>query len=190
MTVAMKLNTRSQKGFQFLALHDVEHALFLVAADHSADRRFRLVALLVAYEGAAVEQLTPVPLFGGVGDRGAERFPDFVPWDADVGEAVVFGVGVGPFDFAVGAKASDVRRCKVFGDVADVEVGEACDAVVGGVGGPSVRAREGLGDCSSEAYVDGFRLYCIVLYSLHGSVAYVLCGPLTRQTRQPVRVLT
>ena len=36
-----------------------------------------------------------MPLFGGVGDRGAERFPDFVPWDADVGEAVVFGVGVG-----------------------------------------------------------------------------------------------
>ena len=134
------------EGLQFVAHHDVEHALFGAAADHSADRRFRPVALLVAYEGTSVEQLAPVPLFGGVGDRGAERFPDFVPWDADVGEAVVFGVGVGPLGFAVGAEASDVRRCKMFGDVADVEVGEACDAVFGSVGGPSVRAREGLGD--------------------------------------------
>ena len=64
-----------------------------MTADHSADRRFRLVALPVAYEGAAVEQLAPVPLFGGIGDRGAERFPDFVPWDADIGEAVEIGVG-------------------------------------------------------------------------------------------------
>ena len=117
------------EGFQFLALHDVEHALFPLAANHSADRRHRLVALPVAYEGAAVEQFAPVPLFGGFGDRGAERFPDFIPWDAGVGKAVVFGVGVGPLGFAVGAEASDVRCCEVFGDVADVEVGEACDAV-------------------------------------------------------------
>ena len=105
-----------------------------------------------------MEQLAPVPLFGGVGDRGAERFPDFIPWDAGVGEAVVFGVGVGPLGFAVGAETSNVRRGKVFRDVADVEVGEACDAVVGGVGGPSVRAREGLGDWASEAYVDSLWL--------------------------------
>ena len=53
-----------------------------------------------------------MPLYkGGVGDRGAERFPDFVPWDVGVGEAVVFGVGVGLFGFAVGAEASDVRCC-------------------------------------------------------------------------------
>ena len=52
----------------------------------------------------------------------------------------------------------DVPCCEVFGDVADVEVGEACDAVVRGMGGPSVRAREGLSNCSSEAYVDGFWL--------------------------------
>ena len=175
MTVSIKLKTRSQKGF-ILALHDVEHALFLVAADHSADRRFRLVALLVAYEGAAVEQLTPVPLFGGVGDRGAERFPDFVPWNAGIREAVVFGVGVGPFDFAVGAKASDVRCCEVFGDVADVEVGEACDAIVGSMGGPSIRAREGLGECSSEAYVDGFWLGVVfVVLGGYGSPDGCLC---------------
>ena len=96
-----------------MALHDVEHALFLVAADHSADRRLRLVALLVAYEGASVEQLAPVPLFGGVRDRSAERFPDFIPWDAGVWEAVVFGVGVGPLGFAVRSEASDVRRGEV-----------------------------------------------------------------------------
>ena len=134
-----------------------------MASDHSAGRRFRLVALPVAYEGAAVEQLAPVPLFGGIGDRGAERFPDLIPWDAGVGKAVVLGVGVGPLGFAVGAKASDMRCCEVFGDVADVEVGEACDAVLGCVGGPSVRAREGLGDCSSEAYVDGLWLGVVVV---------------------------
>ena len=134
------------EGFQFMAHHDVEHALFGAAADHSADRRLRLVALPVAYKGASVEQLAPVPFFSGIGDRGAEGFPDFVPWDADIGEAVEIGVGVGPLGFAVGAEASNVRRCKVFGDVADVEVGEACDAVFGSVGGPSVRGREGLGD--------------------------------------------
>ena len=78
------------EGFQFLALHDVEDALFPLAANHSADRRLRLVALPVAYKSAAVEQFAPVPLFGGIGDRGAERFPDFIPWDAGVGEAVVY----------------------------------------------------------------------------------------------------
>ena len=75
------------------------NALFLVAADQiRVDRRLRLVALPVAYEGAAVEKFAPVPLFGGIGDRGAERFPadriTCIPWDAGV--AVVFWVGVGP----------------------------------------------------------------------------------------------
>ena len=91
------------EGFQFRAHHNVQHALFDAAADHSADRRPRLIALLVAYEGASAEQFAPVPLFSGIGDWGAERFPNFVPWDVDVGKAVVFGVGVGPLGFAVGA---------------------------------------------------------------------------------------
>ena len=50
-----KVEDEVPKGFQSVAHHDVEHALFLVAAEHSAGSRFRLVALLVAYEGAAVE---------------------------------------------------------------------------------------------------------------------------------------
>ena len=74
-----------------------------------------------------MEQLTPVSLFGGVRDWGAERVPYFVPWDAGVWEPVVFGVGVHPLGFAVGAEASDVRCCEMLGDVADVEVGEACE---------------------------------------------------------------
>ena len=63
-----------------------------------------------------------------------------------------------------------MRCCVVFGDVADVEVGEACDAVVGGVVGPSVRAREGLGDWASEAYVDGLWLGVVfIVVGGHGS---------------------
>ena len=146
MTVVMKLKTRSQKGFSFwhCTMWSMLSSLWqpIIRQTVGFDLSLCLLRTKVPRWSSLRQCLSSVASEIGV----PSDSQTLSQGDAGVGEAVVFGVGVGPLGFAVRAEASDVRRGKVFGDVADVEVGEACDAVIGGVGGPSVRAREGLGD--------------------------------------------
>ena len=124
MTVVMKLKTRSQKGFSLG--HNTMWSML-------SSSRQPIIRQTVGFDLSLCLLRTKVPRWSSLRQclsRGLSSVASEIVW-----EAVVFGVGVGPLGFAVGAEASDVRRCKVFGDVADVEVGEACDAVFGSVAG-------------------------------------------------------
>ena len=99
MTVVMKLKTRSQKGFSFWhwTMWSMLSSLWqpIIRQTVGFDLCSSAKALPVAYDqGAAVEQLAPVPLFGGIGDRGAERFPDFIPGTRVWGRRWCLGSGL------------------------------------------------------------------------------------------------
>ena len=72
----------------------------------------------------AMEQLAPICLLGGVGEVGADRGPNFCPWDARAG-----GELLRPFRLARWPVVSHVELGEVHGDLVDGEVGEAAEVV-------------------------------------------------------------